>query len=124
MSSRPLNRPNRALTKFRLTCLLRYGFDSYASGGADGSHDFGGPLAAGSKAATTEGSGGGASDEPPSGTEAAGHEFRIPMKGVTGRLPQLACFKELVVLNLSGTAVAGDIAVLGTLANLEVSDLK
>ena len=32
----------------------------------------------------------------PSGFEALGHEFRIPMKGVTGRLGSLACHRHLV----------------------------
>jgi hypothetical protein len=35
-------------------------------------------------------------DLPPSGFEATGHEFRIPMKGVTGRLGSLACHRRLV----------------------------
>lgn len=35
-------------------------------------------------------------DFAPSGFEALGHEFRIPMKGVTGRLGSLACHRHLV----------------------------
>ena len=35
-------------------------------------------------------------DLAPSGFEALGHEFRIPMKGVTGRLGSLACHRHLV----------------------------
>eukprot|EP00615_Pteridomonas_danica_P016582 CAMPEP_0114381582 /NCGR_PEP_ID=MMETSP0102-20121206/3534_1 /TAXON_ID=38822 ORGANISM="Pteridomonas danica, Strain PT" /NCGR_SAMPLE_ID=MMETSP0102 /ASSEMBLY_ACC=CAM_ASM_000212 /LENGTH=2385 /DNA_ID=CAMNT_0001537089 /DNA_START=224 /DNA_END=7378 /DNA_ORIENTATION=+ len=52
-----------------------------------------------------------------------GHEYRMTIKGVSGRLVDLKAFTKLVVLNLSGTSVTGNISVLDELVKLQVLDL-
>lgn len=95
---------------------------AHEDAGSSSSISSGGSSSSGSGGVSGSGGGssGGASDEAPSGFVSLGHEFRIPTKGFGGRLPELRCHRKLVVLNLSGTSVVGDIKILEALPKLQV----